>query len=99
MDPTMDEPESDWVHAVFGVFREEVISLASDFGTRVKREIDSVAATHDVRPPSATALLTAVAVESGNIATSLLRREPGEPADEDPDASPDESPDQEKDDV
>ncbi len=74
MDPTADELSSDWVHAVFGAFREEVISVAADFGTRVKDEIDSVAAAQGVRPPSATALLTSVAVESGNIAAELLRR-------------------------
>ncbi|MEZ4447848.1 MAG: hypothetical protein R3B09_00125 [Nannocystaceae bacterium] len=69
---TPDELESDWIHAVFDVLREEVISIAADFGDRVKRQIDQVAATTDLRPPSAAALLGAVAIETTNMATSLL---------------------------
>lgn len=81
MDPTMDEFESDWVHAVFGAFRDEAVSLAADFGTRVKNEIDSVAATQEVRPPSATSLLASVVIESGNIAADLIH--PGSESDSD----------------
>lgn len=69
-----DELESDWVFAVFEVLREEVVAIAADFGDRVKQQIDQVAATHDVRPPSAAGLLTSVAIESANIAASLLER-------------------------
>ncbi len=65
----------DWLHGVFGVFREEVISIAADFGQRVKNEIDVVADMTDLQPPSAAALLTSVAIESSNIATSLLSRD------------------------
>jgi len=86
MDPTTDEFDSDWVHAVFGAFREEVVSVAADFGTRVKGEIDAVAATQGMRPPSATALLTSVAVETGNIAADLLSRPDQKSDDEDDDA-------------
>lgn len=69
---TPDLLESDWIHGVFEVLREELVSLAADFGDRVKHEIDQVAAVEAVRPPSAVALLASVAVESGNIAGSLL---------------------------
>lgn len=79
----LDEPESDWIHAVFGVFREEVISLAADFGAKVKREVDQVAATQSVRPPSATALLAAVALETGNMAASLFSPPKGADPEED----------------
>jgi len=78
-----DEPDSDWIHAVFGVFREEVISLAADFGARVKREVDQVAATQGVRPPSATALLAVVAVETGNMVASLFSPPKGSDPEED----------------
>lgn len=88
---TQDPPEPDWIDAVFEVLREEVISIAADFGDRVKREIDQVAAAEGIRPPSAAALLASVAIETGNIAGSLFRRSetstpPGEPppADESP---------------
>lgn len=69
---TPDLLESDWIHGVFEVLREELVSLAADFGDRVKHEIDQVAAVEAVRPPSAAALLASVAVETGNIAGSLL---------------------------
>jgi hypothetical protein len=69
---TPDLLESDWIHGVFEVLREELVSMAADFGDRVKHEIDQVAAVEAVRPPSAVALLASVAVESGNIAGSLL---------------------------
>ncbi|PCC68978.1 hypothetical protein SAMN02745121_05689 [Nannocystis exedens] len=69
---TPDELDSDWIHGVFEVLREELVSLAADFGDRVKHEIDQVAAVEAVRPPSAVALLASVAVETGNIAGSLL---------------------------
>jgi hypothetical protein len=69
---TPDLLESDWIHGVFEVLREELVSLAADFGDRVKHEIDQVAAVEAVRPPSAVALLASVAVETGNIAGSLL---------------------------
>lgn len=72
MNQTPDELESDWIHAVFDVLRDEVISIAADFGARVKEQIDQVAATTDLRPPSAAALLGAVAIETTNMATSLL---------------------------
>lgn len=72
---TPNELEADWVHAIFAILREEVVSIAADFGDRVKREIDAVAATHEIQPPSATALLTSVALETGNIAVSLLRKD------------------------
>ncbi len=70
---TRDKLESDWIHSVFEVLREEVVSIAADFGDRVKGEIDQVAASQGIRPPSAAALLAAVAVESGKIATDLVR--------------------------
>jgi hypothetical protein len=69
---TPDLLESDWIHGVFEVLREELVSMAADFGDRVKHEIDQVAAVEAVRPPSAVALLASVAVETGNIAGSLL---------------------------
>lgn len=69
---TPDQLDSDWIHGVFEVLREELVSLAADFGDRVKHEIDQVAAVEAVRPPSAVALLASVAVETGNIAGSLL---------------------------
>ncbi|MFZ6184845.1 hypothetical protein [Nannocystis pusilla] len=72
---TPDLLESDWIHGVFEVLREELVSLAADFGDRVKHEIDQVAAVEAVRPPSAVALLASVAVETGNIAGSLLTAE------------------------
>lgn len=71
---TREELESDWIHSVFEVLREEVVAIAADFGDRVKGEIDQVAAAQGVRPPSAAALLTSVAVESGNVAVGLFRR-------------------------
>ncbi|MCB9568302.1 MAG: hypothetical protein H6710_14015 [Myxococcales bacterium] len=80
---TPDQLESDWIHAVFSVIREEVVSLAADFGARVKREVDQVAATQEVRPPSATALLASVAIETGNMAGALLQG--SAPADDDSD--------------
>lgn len=69
---TQDPLETDWIHGVFEVLREELISLAADFGERVKEEIDQVAAVENVRPPSAVALLASVALETGNFAGSLL---------------------------
>ena len=84
-----DELESDWVYAVFEVLREEVVSIAADFGDRVKREIDQVAATRDARPPSAAALLTSVAIESHNLAASLLGRAAAGDDEEDDDESDD----------
>jgi len=77
-----EELESDWVHSVFEVFREEVIAIAADFGDRVKGEIDQIAASQGVRPPSTVSLLTAVAIESSNVAVSLLQRRPSEEADD-----------------
>ncbi|WAS96000.1 hypothetical protein [Nannocystis punicea] len=79
---TPDLLESDWIHGVFEVLREELVSLAADFGDRVKHEIDQVAAVEAVRPPSAVALLASVAVETGNIAGSLLTAAPA--TDDDP---------------
>lgn len=79
-----DELESDWIHGVFEVLREELVSLAADFGERVKHEIDQVAAVEAVRPPSAVALLASVAVETGNLAGALLTPTPAtdDPTDE-----------------
>lgn len=81
---TPDELESDWIHGVFEVLREELVSLAADFGERVKHEIDQVAAVEGVRPPSAVALLASVAVETGNFAGALLTPPPAtdDPTDE-----------------
>lgn len=73
MEPRDEALEADWLHGVFGVLREEVISLSADFGRRVKDEIDAVADTRDLVPPSATSLLTAVALETTNMAASLVR--------------------------
>jgi hypothetical protein len=84
-----DELESDWIHAVFNVLREEVVSIAADFGDRVKTQIDQVAATQDIRPPSALGLLTAVAIETTNMAASLLPRAPAAAAAEDSEDSED----------
>ena len=81
------ELESDWIHSVFEVFREEVVAIAADFGDRVKGEIDQVAASQGVRPPSAMALFTSVAIESSNVAVSLLHRKPAEEDASDSDAS------------
>lgn len=87
-----DEFESDWIHSVFEVLREEVVSIAADFGDRVKGEIDQVAAAQGVRPPSAAALLTAVAIESGNITAGLLRRDDAAPGADDDDDNSETSP-------
>ena len=87
---TQDPIESDWLHAVFEVLREELVAVAADFGDRVKHEIDQVAAFEGVRPPSSAALLVSVAVETGNIADSLLRSAPPAPEEAVPD------PDEEK---
>lgn len=73
---TPDELESDWIHGVFEVLREELVSLAADFGERVKHEIDQVADVEAVRPPSAAALLASVAIETGNLAGALLTPNP-----------------------
>jgi len=70
-----EELESDWIHSVFEVFREEVVAIAADFGDRVKNEIDQLAASEGVRPPSTMALLTAVAIESSNVTMSMLSLE------------------------
>ena len=72
MAQTQDALESDWIHAVFSVLREEAVAIAADFGDRVKHQIDQVAATQDIRPPSTMALFTAVALETSNMAASLL---------------------------
>ncbi len=72
MAQTQDALESDWIHAVFSVLREEAVAIAADFGDRVKYQIDQVAATQDIRPPSTMALFTAVALETTNMAASLL---------------------------
>ena len=72
MTQTQDALESDWIHAVFSVLREEVVAIAADFGDRVKHHIDQVAATQDIRPPSTMALFTAVALETTNMAASML---------------------------
>ena len=69
-----DPIESDWIHGLFEVLRDEIVLIAADFGERVKHEVDQVAAVEAVRPPSAVALLASVAVETGNIASSLLTR-------------------------
>ena len=82
MAQTQDALESDWIHAVFSVLREEAVAIAADFGDRVKHQIDQVAATQDIRPPSTMALFTAVALETSNMAASLL---PGAPAADDDD--------------
>ena len=73
---TPEELEGDWLHGVFGALREEVISIAADFGQRVKNEIDAVADAAGIRPPSTAALLTSVAIETTNMAGSLLGAEP-----------------------
>lgn len=70
-----EELESDWIHSVFEVFREEVVAIAADFGDRVKDEIDQLAASEGVRPPSTMALLTAVAIESSNVTMSMFSLE------------------------
>lgn len=80
---TQDPVESDWLHAVFDVLREELVAVAADFGDRVKREIDQIAALEGVRPPSAAALLVSVAVETGNVADRLLRGAPPPTPDDD----------------
>jgi len=79
---TPDQLESDWIHGLFEVLREELVSIAADFGDRVKHEIDQVAAVEAVRPPSAVALLASVAVETGNMAGSLLTPATDDPIDE-----------------
>lgn len=76
MAQTPEEFEGDWLHGVFDVFREEVVSLAADFGQRVKAEIDAVADTAGIQPPSATALLTSVAIETTNMTSALFGAEP-----------------------
>ncbi len=76
---TQDPLETDWIHDVFDVLREELVAISDDFGDRVKHEVDVVAASQTIRPPSAVALLTAVAVETGNFAGSLLQRAPLHP--------------------
>ena len=73
MSQAREDLEGDWLYGVFGVFREEMVSLSADFGEGVKREIDAVAGVQDVNPPSATSLLTAVAMETAKMAVSLLR--------------------------
>lgn len=79
----MQDPlESDWIHGVFEVLRDELVSIAADFGERVKHEVDQVAAVEAVRPPSAVALLASVAVETGNIAGSLLTPPPDDDDDD-----------------
>lgn len=88
---TRDELESDWIHSVFEVLREEVVAIAADFGDRVKGEIDQVAAAQGVHPPSAAALFTSVAIESGNVAVGLFSR--GDPPlDDDDDGGGDDEP-------
>lgn len=72
MAQTSDELEGDWLHAVFSVLREEAVAMSADFGLRVKREVDQVAGTRDLHPPSAVALLSSVALETTNMAASLL---------------------------
>ena len=44
--------------------------MSADFGLRVKREVDQVAGTRDLHPPSAVALLSSVALETTNMAAS-----------------------------
>ncbi len=70
---TPDELKSDWIHSVFEALREEVVAIAADFGDRVKGEIDQAAASQGIRPPSAASLLASVAIESGKIASDLIR--------------------------
>ena len=53
MAQTSDELEGDWLHAVFSVLRDEAVAMSADFGLRVKREVDQVAGTRDLHPPSA----------------------------------------------
>ncbi len=72
MEPTTDEFEPDWVHSVFRAFRDEVISIAADFSTRVKHEIDQVAAAQGTYPPSAATLLASVAIETTNMTAGLF---------------------------
>lgn len=72
MAQTQDELERDWLHAVFSVLRDEAVAISADFGQRVKHEVDQLAATRDIHPPSAVALLGAVALETTNMAASLL---------------------------
>ena len=83
MSETRRELEGDWLHGVFGVFREELVSLSADFGQRVKNEIDAVADVQGIHPPSATSLLTTVAMETTNMAASLFRRDEDDEDDED----------------
>lgn len=94
---TQDPLETDWIHGVFDVLREELVAISADFGDRVKHEVDVVAASQTIRPPSAVALLTAVAVETGNFAGSLLQPasarpdqlRPEDPRPDDDDRDPD----------
>lgn len=87
---TQDPLETDWIHDVFDVLREELVAISADFGDRVKHEVDVVAASQTIRPPSAVALLTAVVVETGNFAGSLLQRaRPDQPRPKDDDRDPD----------
>lgn len=82
MSETRRELEGDWLHGVFGVFREELVSLSADFGQRVKNEIDAVADVQGIHPPSATSLLTTVAMETTNMAASLFKGQEGDEGDE-----------------
>lgn len=81
---TPDKLESDWIHSVFEVLREEVVAIADDFGDRVKDRLDQVVVAQTTRPPSTLALLTSVALESAKVASDLLSDE--EPPDSDGDS-------------
>ena len=61
-----------WIHALFGVMRDEVVAISSDFAPRVKRRIDLVADALGVSPPSAASLLTSVSLETTNLVTDAL---------------------------
>jgi len=93
---TEDPLDTDWIHGVFEVLREELVAISADFGDRVKREVDLVAASQTIRPPSAIALLTSVTVETANFAGSLLQRPtprtaPTGPDDDDSDPNKDDA--------
>lgn len=81
---TPDKLESDWIYSVFEALRDEAVAIADDFGDRVKDRLDQVVAAQDIRPPSALALLSSVAVESVKVAADLLSEEESPDIDGDP---------------
>lgn len=71
-----------WIDALFGVLREEIVSISADFAPRVKRRIDLVADAIGVHPPSAAALLTSVSVETTNMVVGALMRQTDDTSEE-----------------